>query len=167
MKKNEAITLGVGVAAILIFLFIGGVFTMGNSNSNTHSTVMDNKSTPIPEVTGTDITKDPKVKITEVQVGTGTVATTNSHVYVHYTGRLEDGTVFDSSLNRGVPFDFILGQGKVIKGWDLGLQGMKVGGKRRLVIDPDYGYGSAGYPPVIPGNAKLIFDVALVNVKAK
>jgi len=116
-------------------------------------------------VSGNDISTDPKIKIIDVAVGTGTVATKNSHVYVNYTGMLEDGKKFDSSYDRGVPIDFVLSTGRVIKGWDLGLIGMKVGGKRRLVISPEYAYGTEGVEGVIPGNSTLVFDVELVNVK--
>lgn len=84
---------------------------------------------------------------------------------VHYTGWLENGKKFDSSVDRGQPFSFPLGAGKVIKGWDEGVQGMKVGGKRKLTIPSDLGYGSRGAGGVIPPNATLIFDVELLGVR--
>ena len=83
---------------------------------------------------------------------------------MHYTGRLKDGTEFDSSIKRGVPFTFILGRGQVIKGWDAGLQGMKVGGQRTLIIPAALGYGARGAGGVIPPNATLKFDVELLKV---
>ena len=92
------------------------------------------------------------------------VAVSGSYVLVHYSGWLPDGSMFDSSRPRGQPFDFVVGRGQVIKGWDEGLVGMRVGGKRKLVIPSDLGYGSRGSPPVIPSDAVLVFDVELMNV---
>jgi FKBP-type peptidyl-prolyl cis-trans isomerase FkpA len=105
------------------------------------------------------------LKYTEDQVGTGTEATKGKTVSVHYTGWLLDGTKFDSSRDRNQPFSFALGQGRVIKGWDEGVAGMKVGGKRTLVIPPDLGYGASGAGGVIPPNATLKFEVELLEVK--
>jgi FKBP-type peptidyl-prolyl cis-trans isomerase len=105
------------------------------------------------------------LKITDHELGTGTEAKKGSTVSVHYTGTLTDGKKFDSSLDRGDPFEFVLGKGMVIQGWDRGIAGMKVGGKRRLEIPPDLGYGPRGFPGVIPPNATLIFEVELLDVK--
>ena len=105
-------------------------------------------------------------------VGTGAVATSGSDVTVHYTGWLYDekapqqrGLKFDSSVDRGQPFTFLLGAGQVIRGWDDGVAGMKVGGKRTLLIPADLGYGSNGAGGVIPPGASLVFDVELLDVK--
>lgn len=105
------------------------------------------------------------LKIVEVQVGAGREAVANTNVTVHYDGRLEDGKEFDSSRRRGQPFQFRLGAGQVIKGWDEGVAGMKEGGKRQLVIPPELGYGQRGAGGVIPPNATLVFDVELLKVE--
>lgn len=104
------------------------------------------------------------LKVEDLNIGTGAEAQAGMAVKVHYTGTLVDGTKFDSSLDRGTPFGFTLGQGMVIKGWDQGVAGMKVGGQRRLTIPPELAYGARGFPPVIPPNSTLIFDVQLVEV---
>lgn len=102
----------------------------------------------------------------DLKAGTGKLAQNGQRVKVHYTGwLLEGGTKFDSSLDRGKPFEFTLGAGQVIQGWDMGVAGMKVGGKRQLRIPPELGYGWRGAPPTIPANASLIFDVELLAVK--
>lgn len=101
----------------------------------------------------------------DLQGGTGAEATHGKIVSVHYTGWLEDGTKFDSSLDRRQPFQFPLGARRVIAGWDEGVTGMKVGGKRKLVIPPQLGYGSRGAGGVIPPNATLIFEVELLDVR--
>ena len=104
--------------------------------------------------------------IDEVKVGEGATATKGKTVSVHYSGHLTDGTKFDSSYDRGQPIDFHLGAGEVIKGWDQGIEGMKVGGKRKLTIPPELAYGARGTPGgPIPPNATLVFDVELVGVK--
>jgi FKBP-type peptidyl-prolyl cis-trans isomerase len=102
----------------------------------------------------------------DIKVGTGAAAQTGQHVKVDYTGWLTTGKKFDSSVGTGKPFSFMLGAGQVIKGWDEGVAGMKVGGKRQLRIPPDLAYGPKGYPGAIPPNAVLIFDVRLVDVSA-
>jgi FKBP-type peptidyl-prolyl cis-trans isomerase FkpA len=102
---------------------------------------------------------------TDLVVGTGAEAVAGKKVSVHYTGTLTNGSKFDSSHDRHEPFVFKLGGGQVIKGWDQGVQGMRVGGKRKLVIPPELGYGARGFPPVIPPNSTLVFEVELLDVK--
>jgi peptidylprolyl isomerase len=98
-------------------------------------------------------------------VGTGAVPQTGQSVTVHYSGFLTDGKKFDSSVDRGKPFTFVIGLGQVIKGWDEGVASMKVGGKRRLIIPATLGYGARGAGGVIPPNAELVFDVELLGVR--
>lgn len=104
------------------------------------------------------------LKQEDLVVGSGAEAVAGKTVSVHYTGKLTDGTKFDSSLDRGDPFSFRLGAGQVIKGWDQGVAGMKVGGKRMLTIPPELGYGARGAGGVIPPNATLVFEVELLGV---
>ncbi|MCB0320956.1 MAG: FKBP-type peptidyl-prolyl cis-trans isomerase [Bdellovibrionales bacterium] len=113
--------------------------------------------------------KSNELQITDVKVGDGAEAVLGKNVSVHYTGWLdnngEKGNKFDSSVDRGTPFEFILGHGMVIKGWEEGVKGMKIGGKRTLRIPPEMGYGARGAGAVIPPNATLIFDVELLGVR--
>jgi FKBP-type peptidyl-prolyl cis-trans isomerase FkpA len=105
------------------------------------------------------------LKIEDLKVGTGAEAKAGKNVSVHYVGTLTDGSKFDSSRDRGSPFEFQLGAGMVIKGWDQGVAGMRVGGKRKLTIPPELAYGMRGFPGVIPPQATLVFEVELLGVK--
>jgi FKBP-type peptidyl-prolyl cis-trans isomerase len=105
------------------------------------------------------------LKYEDIKQGDGDVATAGKTVSVHYTGWLTDGKKFDSSKDRGQPFEFPLGGGRVIKGWDEGVEGMKVGGTRKLTIPPELGYGSRGAGGVIPPGATLVFEVELLKVR--
>jgi FKBP-type peptidyl-prolyl cis-trans isomerase FkpA len=107
---------------------------------------------------GKDLVKE------DLKIGTGAEAKTGARVSVHYTGWLTDGKKFDSSVDRNRPFDFKLGAGQVIRGWDQGVLGMKVGGKRKLTIPPEMAYGKDGFPGAIPPNATLVFEVELLGV---
>ena len=104
-------------------------------------------------------------EIVDVKVGTGPPVKPGDTVTVHYTGTLTGGKVFDSSKGHGRPFDFVVGRGMVIRGWEVGLVGMQVGGVRRLTIPPEQAYGDRGAPPVIPPKAFLHFEVELLNIK--
>ncbi len=104
------------------------------------------------------------LKYVDLQVGDGDEATAGAVVSTHYTGWLADGSKFDSSYDRGQPFQLQLGQGLIIPGWEEGLLGMRAGGVRQLVIPPDLAYGAEGQPPVIPPNATLIFEVTVLTV---
>ena len=117
------------------------------------------------KVSGDPITTPSGLKYWEIKKGTGPAVVNGKTVGVHYTGWLTDGKEFDSSLDAGEPIEFKLGSGQVIKGWDEGIAGMKVGGKRQLRIPPQLAYGSRGAGSAIPPNSTLIFDVQLVSVK--
>lgn len=119
------------------------------------ATMSDNKT----------VTTASGLKYEDVKQGTGEAAAAGKTVSVHYTGWLTDGKKFDSSKDRGQPFEFPLGGGRVIKGWDEGVQGMKVGGVRKLTIPSDLAYGSRGAGGVIPPNATLVFEVELLGVR--
>ena len=108
------------------------------------------------------VTTDSGLQYEDLSVGDGKEAKSGADVSVHYTGWLTDDTKFDSSKDRGNPFQFRLGAGNVIRGWDEGVAGMRVGGSRKLVIPPDLGYGSRGAGGVIPPNATLLFEVELL-----
>jgi FKBP-type peptidyl-prolyl cis-trans isomerase len=118
------------------------------------------------KVTGSGVKTDSGLQYWDIRVGNGALAKEGSRVRVHYTGWLTNGKKFDSSVDAGRPFDFTIGNGEVIKGWEEGVAGMKVGGKRQLRIPPSLGYGAEGTPGgPIPPNATLIFDVQLLGVQ--
>ena len=117
------------------------------------------------EKEGKLVTTPSGLKYEDLQEGTGEAAKPGDTVEVHYTGWLKNGTKFDSSKDRNQPLTFTLGASKVIKGWDEGIVGMRVGGKRKLIIPPDLGYGAEGFPGAIPPNAELVFEVELLGIK--
>jgi FKBP-type peptidyl-prolyl cis-trans isomerase len=142
-----------------LFTVLGAALGCGSTNkSNTPST-----SAPM-KVAGQPTTTSSGLQYWDIVPGTGATAAPGSMVKVHYTGFLTTGEKFDSSRDRGEPFSFPLGAGQVIKGWDEGVAGMKVGGQRQLRIPPQLGYGASGAGGVIPPNATLIFDVELLEV---
>jgi FKBP-type peptidyl-prolyl cis-trans isomerase len=160
------------LAAVVAMLAIAGCQeskTTSDSASTTATTTTP--ATPpaaAPGATaGTEqvVTMPNGLKYQDLKVGDGTIAESGTSVSVHYTGWLTDGTKFDSSVDRGTPFNFRLGAGQVIRGWDEGVKGMRVGGKRKLTIPPDLGYGAEGAGGVIPPNATLVFDVELLGVQ--
>jgi len=144
MRKNILITV-----AILLIIAIGAIMFFGKKDK---------------ESAGEDINQPAGLQIEDLVVGNGIEATAGQTVSVHYTGWLLDGTKFDSSVDRGMPFEFSLGAGQVIVGWDQGVQGMKEGGRRKLTIPPDLAYGDRGAPPVIPPKSVLVFEVELLKV---
>lgn len=123
-----------------------------------------NTSAPT-KVTGEGTKTASGLQYWDIRLGTGQEAKEGSRVRVHYTGWLTNGKKFDSSVDAGKPFDFRIGNGDVIKGWEEGVSGMKVGGKRQLRIPPELAYGKEGYPGAIPANATLIFDIQLLGVQ--
>jgi peptidylprolyl isomerase len=116
-------------------------------------------------MTGSEVTTASGLKYVDEKIGEGSLPAAGKTVSVHYTGTLVDGRKFDSSRDRNQPFSFTIGIGQVIKGWDEGVMTMKVGGKRKLTIPPELGYGSRGAGAVIPPDSTLIFDVELLDVK--
>ncbi len=171
----KAILLSVGFmlvcVVVLVVAQVGGkqhtsVATPLTQTTPAPTTVTEN-NTLIASKTMADenaVTTPSGLKYVELVEGTGATPKTGQKVTVHYTGTLENGTKFDSSRDRDRPFDFQLGVGQVIKGWDEGLSTMKVGGRRKLIIPPELGYGARGAGGVIPPNATLLFDVELLKV---
>lgn len=159
------------MSALVVIIIIGIlvlVFKSIKVNNDDQPTVM-NTSTPTNQPQGSSAAQTSGLKIEDLKVGTGDTAVAGKMVTVNYTGTLTNGTVFDSSVDPKFqhvePFVFPLGAHKVIQGWDEGVAGMKVGGKRKLTIPPALGYGPAGAPPAIPGNATLIFEIELLKVE--
>ncbi len=120
------------------------------------------KTTPSPSKT---VTTPSGLKYVDLVIGTGPEPKAGDTVVVHYTGWLTNGKKFDSSVDRNQPFDFVLGRGQVIKGWDEGVSSMRVGGKRKLTIPPELAYGAKGFPGAIPPHATLVFEVRLLKIK--
>jgi FKBP-type peptidyl-prolyl cis-trans isomerase FkpA len=148
-KEWIAVIVGVGVVG---FFFVFGQYFINYFKTGIFT--MDTQTQPAV----------PQVGIQDTVVGTGDIAEPGSEVTVNYVGTLMDGTKFDSSIDRNEPFQFMLGAGQVIPGWDQGLVGMRVGGTRVLTIPPELGYGSTTYGP-IPGNSTLIFQIQLLKVE--
>ncbi len=141
----------------LYLVFFGSSQAPATTNQNT--TPSNNENT-----TNTNTSTIQGMKIEITKEGSGTGAKAGDKILVNYVGTLIDGKKFDSSIDRNTPFPFILGIGKVIKGWDLGVIGMKVGEKRTLTIPPELAYGPNGVPPIIPKNATLIFQIEMLKI---
>jgi|SRR5271169_3887340 len=150
------------IAAVAIILALTAVFMLAQSTAKKSTT--PDTSAPT-KVTGDGVKTASGLVYWDIRVGNGEVAKEGSRVRVHYTGWLTTGKKFDSSVDAGTPFDFRIGNGDVIKGWEEGVAGMRVGGKRQLHIPPALAYGAQGYPGAIPANATLIFDVQLLAVQ--
>jgi FKBP-type peptidyl-prolyl cis-trans isomerase len=178
MKQGVLIIIFVVLGAVII---AGGAWYVNSGALTNNSGATNSQATAAPSAdaaqaagtqtantqqTNSSTTKpmDTNLKIVDTTVGTGTVAANGDTVTVNYIGKLDDGSTFDSSFSRNQPFSFVLGVQQVIKGWDLGVLGMKVGGTRELTIPSDLGYGASGHPPVIPPNATLHFTVTLLAV---
>lgn len=142
-----------GIAVTAAIAVVAGFFIYGNPLD---STSLVDSATPLPQAQGDLVVQD-------IVVGTGAEAQAGDTLLVNYTGKFQNGTVFDTSVGK-TPRPFVLGAGEVIRGWDLGVAGMKEGGKRILVIGPSLGYGAQDYGP-IPGNSTLVFEVELVKVQ--
>lgn len=174
-KSNLLSFLGYGVVVALATFGIVYFLNYSNSKSDVLSIATPTPKTVVAEkdiVVENNVEGKKKMqenatelKIEDLVVGTGAEAVSGKLISVHYTGTLTNGTKFDSSKDRGEPFEFTLGAGQVIEGWDKGFAGMKVGGKRKLTIPSEMGYGAQGAGGVIPPNATLIFEVELLGVK--
>jgi peptidylprolyl isomerase len=173
MHKFSLASGGRGLAAVAAFAVIAcsacGQEQPNNTATQEQSTVntTDTRTNEMSQQTnqGNIQTTPSGLQYEEIQVGTGPNPQPGQQVTVHYTGWLKDGAKFDSSVDRGRPFDFTIGKGQVIKGWDEGVMSMKVGGKRRLIIPPELGYGQRGAPGAIPPNATLVFEVELLGTQ--
>ena len=159
MRAHLAIALAGSLAATAVALAAcngGGETPAGNGGDMTEGP---------PPVSGETVTTDSGLQYIDIEEGTGEAPQAGQSVVTHYTGWLEDGTRFDSSLDRDTPLTFVIGSGQVIAGWDEGLATMKVGGKRRLIIPPELAFGEQGAGAAIPPNATLTFDVELLEIR--
>ena len=171
-KKILIITLVLGLLALIVALLIYNRDMNVDSGEQADS-IMEFSEVELQELNKNENMNEQKeveFKIKTIKEGDGLEAVNGKTVFVHYTGRLENGNIFDSSIERGVPFDFVLGAGMVIQGWEKGVLGMKVGEKRTLTVPADMGYGDREITGpdgsvIIPKNATLIFDVLLLDVK--
>ena len=182
LTRNQWIAVTVSLVVVVIFFTTGrnivSFFGAGNETTENDlqaaqaiNAINDTNETTLNSMDSTDSTPQNSFsssvsgfEIQDIVVGTGAEAVAGKTIVVNYSGAFTDGRVFDSSYTRGVPFEFVLGAGEVIPGWDKGFDGMRVGGKRQLVIPPAFGYGAAGRPG-IPPNSTLVFEVELLGVR--
>lgn len=147
-------------------MILSSAFILAAQTANHRTTPRRVPNTNAPtKVTGDGVKNDSGLQYWDIKIGTGQEAKSGDKVKVHYTGWFTSGKKFDSSVDAHQPYSFTLGQGSVIKGWDEGVAGMKVGGKRQLRIPPELAYGENGYKNIIPPNSTLIFDVQLLSIE--
>lgn len=156
MSNNNKI-----ITALIIFVFILAFYFLTKNPSIPETNISETNQTTMPTLAPSKVTE---LIIEDTKIGTGNEVKSGDNISIHYTGTLEDGTKFDSSYNRGQPLETQIGVGQVIEGWDKGIVGMKVGGKRKLTIPYQMAYGEDGYGP-IPPKATLIFEVELMDIK--
>lgn len=161
MKKTLVLSLITIFISILIFAGCGKK-TQNNNTSNTAANSDD--QVQVVDNSQTNQTEEEQLKIDDLKIGDDGETKVGDTISVNYIGTLTDGTKFDSSYDRSIPFEFVLGTNQVIKGWDIGVIGMKVGGKRKLTIPPDFGYGSRAVGD-IPANSTLVFEIELLEIK--
>ncbi len=163
MNKRKVIILGAITTVVVIVLAIIALFAFGGGGKKSMDDTKSNSSSQASSSAASTGAVD--LKIEDIKVGNGTEVKSGDTVSINYIGTLTDGTKFDSSYDRKVPFETKIGVGQVIKGWDKGVVGMKVGGKRKLTIPPSLGYGAQGAGSKVPPNATLIFEVELMGIK--
>lgn len=154
-------------AIVVVIVVVAAAIAWSQTATHKAGTAARPNTNSPTKVTGEGTKAASGLQYWDIRAGTGQVAKDGDHVKVHYTGWLTSGKKFDSSVDAHQPFDFNIGKGDVIKGWDEGVTGMKVGGKRQLRIPPDLAYGKDGYSGVIPPNATLIFDIQLLGILPK
>ena len=170
LSIKEWIAVIASLAVIITFFNLGGAFGINLNGANTAATEASAKGSDVASTTSPIVENNLNNNVTDVlqiddiKLGTGAEAVPGKKLTVNYVGTLTNGTKFDSSIDRGTPFQFTLGSGQVIKGWEQGMQGMKVGGERKLIIPPTMGYGAQAIGS-IPANSTLIFDVTLLKVE--
>lgn len=166
LGKQEKIAIPVAIVGAAILFFGAQIWSLvtGSTPNQQAASYASTGTTTSQQITMQNISTTKGLEVYDEQTGTGAEAKAGQTVTAHYVGYLTDGTKFDSSVDRGEPFSFTLGAGRVIKGWDMGIVGMKVGGVRRLVISPEFAYGAQAIGP-IPANSTLVFEVQLVAVK--